>query len=531
MNLFNTKWLKVLIAIILILGVFFRFANLTEKNYWKDEVFTLLRVSGYTEQEVKEQIYNGQILSIQDLRKYQSPNPEKNIIGTVKGLAKEEAQLPPLYFVMARLWAQLFGSSIAVTRSLAVLLSLLAFPCIYFLCRELFNSSLVGWIAMALMSISPFYVLFAQEARPYSLWTLTSLLSSWVLLRALRVNTKMSWGIYAITAILALYTSPFSLFLIIGHGIYVVAIERFHFNEIVRKYLFSLVAAIFAFSPWLAIIVLRLHQIRGRTDWSNRPYEHGIIELVFNWFQNITLIFIDFQKLSYDWEYFVSVNPFFYLVAVMPIMALTGYSIYFICRHTSKQIWLFILIWMGSTTLPLILPDLISGGRRSGTTRYLLPFYLVIEISIAYLLTIGITSTSVKNWKQKLGQITMVALFSIGILSCANISPKKLWWNHDPSRYIQNPDIAVLINQATNPLVITDVSWDKVMTLSYDLKSDVKFQLSSKDKIVKPAEGFSNYFLYQPSAHLKETLENNQRYTIKPVYQPDDPWLWQLEKN
>ena len=77
-----------------------------------------------------------------------------------------------------------------------------------------------SWMAIALMTISSFHVLYAQEARPYSLWTVTILLSSWVLLRALRLKTQVSWGIYAVTLALGFYTHLYSLFVSIGHGIY-----------------------------------------------------------------------------------------------------------------------------------------------------------------------------------------------------------------------------------------------------------------------------------------------------------------------
>jgi hypothetical protein len=46
-KLILTSW-QILLVIILVLGLFFRFANLDRKVYWSDETFTSLRVSGYT---------------------------------------------------------------------------------------------------------------------------------------------------------------------------------------------------------------------------------------------------------------------------------------------------------------------------------------------------------------------------------------------------------------------------------------------------------------------------------------------------
>jgi len=70
---------------------------------------------------------------------------------------------------------QWFGSSVTVTRGLAALISLFVFPCIYWLCLKLFKS---GWMAMALVAVLPIHVVYAQEAREYSLWPAAILLSS-----------------------------------------------------------------------------------------------------------------------------------------------------------------------------------------------------------------------------------------------------------------------------------------------------------------------------------------------------------------
>lgn len=155
----RTNWLRVFIVLLLVLGVFFRFANLGLKVYWEEEAFTSLRISGYTESELIQQVFKGQEIGIENLQKYQRPNPEKSVIDTIKGLAVEEPQHTPLYFIMVRLWVQLFGNSVAVTRSLSAVISLLVFPCVYWLCRELFESPLTAWIAVALIAVSPFHVL------------------------------------------------------------------------------------------------------------------------------------------------------------------------------------------------------------------------------------------------------------------------------------------------------------------------------------------------------------------------------------
>src|SRR4028118_1698867 len=97
--------LRFLITILLVLGVFFRFVALDKKVYWIDEAFTSLRVSGYTEAEVVQQVSNAPLVSIEALQKYQRPNAEKSVVDTIKSLAVEDPHHPPLYYVLARSWA------------------------------------------------------------------------------------------------------------------------------------------------------------------------------------------------------------------------------------------------------------------------------------------------------------------------------------------------------------------------------------------------------------------------------------------
>lgn len=119
---------EILIIVILVIGMFFRFANLEKKFYWIDESYTSLQISGYTDSEFIQELGDGKIKQIKSLQKYHRINAEKSVFDTVKKLALEESQLTLLYFVAARCWVQLFGDSIAVTRSLSAVFSVLALP-------------------------------------------------------------------------------------------------------------------------------------------------------------------------------------------------------------------------------------------------------------------------------------------------------------------------------------------------------------------------------------------------------------------
>jgi uncharacterized membrane protein len=223
--------LPFLLIVVLLLGVFFRFVNLDQKVYWGDETLSSARISGYTADEIIQTLYTGREISVEELQKYQRSNTDRNLSDTLKVLATEAPNHPPLYYLMARFWEQAFGSTLAIKRTLPALISLLGLPALYWLCLELFGSSLTGGIALALVAVSPLHVLYAQEVREYSLWTVSVLLTSASLLYALRVNTKWSWSLYGLSFAIALYSHLFAGLVAIVQGIYVLIIERMRWSK------------------------------------------------------------------------------------------------------------------------------------------------------------------------------------------------------------------------------------------------------------------------------------------------------------
>ncbi|HBE18998.1 MAG TPA: hypothetical protein DEG17_15170 [Cyanobacteria bacterium UBA11149] len=554
---FPTNSLRFLIITVLILGIFFRLTNLERKIYWFDETYTSLRISGYTETEIVQKFSQPQIIGIQDLQHYQHLNPNSTLTDTIKSLIQEDPQHPPLYYVTARFWAQIFGTSVTAMRSLPALLSLLAFPSIYWLCQELFLSPLkkksaspsttfvtpstppsatnIGWLAAAILAVSPFHNLYAQEARQYSLWTVTILLSSAALLRAIRLKTKGSWIIYFITLTSSFYTFLFSALVAIGHGIYIITIEKFRLTKTIISYCLASLAAIILFMPWLAVVMTSLSQINKVTNWANQRASF------WRWLQTfmgvLARIFIDFNTRPRD--------PLIYLIAIaiaiLALIALVSYSFYELMRHTPQRVWLFIATLVGVFAIALILPDLIFGGNRS-SLRFLTPLILGIQLAVAYLLATKISQN--RNWREnKTWQIVTIILLSCGILSCAANSQAEVWWNKHLN--FSNPAVADIVNQAPNPILISDAQMPYFLTLSYILDPKVKLmiqprcytcnlnsKISFQPYIPQIPDGFTDIFLFKPkpSPEWLDELKKQQLYKPELVYSNPDDWLWKLEK-
>ena len=144
----------IFIGLLLAAGLFFRFYNLEKKAYWYDETFTSLYISGYMPAEVKQMVGDREI-SVRELMRFQRVNPDRGLVSTITALSVTDPHHSPLYYGLARLWAGLFGDSVWVMRSLSAFASLLVFPCLYWLCRELFEMRRVAWVALMIVAVSP----------------------------------------------------------------------------------------------------------------------------------------------------------------------------------------------------------------------------------------------------------------------------------------------------------------------------------------------------------------------------------------
>ncbi|MER3434710.1 MAG: hypothetical protein C4288_15120 [Leptolyngbya sp. ERB_1_1] len=279
---------KALVVILLVLGIFFRFASLAERPYWHDETYTLLRASGHTIAEITTQIFDGQLSDRSDLLKVQQIAPEKTWLDMMRSLITEEPHRVPLYTGIARGWMKWLGNGVVAMRSLSAVISLLVFPALYWLCVELFMQPFTAWIAIMLMAVSPFHVYYAQEVREYSLWTVTILLMSAALLRALRVQTKSAWNIYSLSVATSLYTLLLSIPLIISHSVYFFISQPF--TQKIRTFLKAFLLGASPSLPWLTFALINRSQAERVNAWMFQPFP--IQELFSHWVRSFQFVFL-----------------------------------------------------------------------------------------------------------------------------------------------------------------------------------------------------------------------------------------------
>jgi uncharacterized membrane protein len=527
----------------LIAGLLLRCVNLGDKVYWYDEAFTFLRISGHTEAEAVQALDSqkpeGQeIIASGAFQPYQQLNPDKGLADTIRGLAIEEPQHTPLYYGLVRLWAGWFGSSVSAIRSFSVLASILALPCMAWLCWELFQSPFASGLGTAILAVSPFQIVYAQEARPTALWTTTILLASAALLRAMRTKAQADWVLYGITLVTSFYAYLFSGLIAIVHTIYVLWVERLRLSHTLLLFSVALGASVLLFSPWLLILATNSTQVNTVTQWVTVDNQYTFISLVRQWAYHLILPFVDRGELI--------LPPGLHLLDYMArwcVRLLIIVSFYWLWQRESVRVWLFVFLLTGVPALMLTLPDVLYGGKRSTIPRYLVPVYLGLELAVVYGLSQQWRQFKVlHHWRRLAWQALTVFILGAGVATSALIVQSDVWWNKAHSMNV--PRLAQIINQAERPLVISDAEMADLFALNHYLEPKVRLllrpqcyacQVSDPSLLDSPylppiPQGFSDVFLYnpRPSNTWLSRLEQAP-YSIKPLSEGFNNWFWKIE--
>ncbi len=173
------------------LGAVLRFATIDRQSFWLDELVTvsLLRLD----------------------------------FGSMLEAIPDSEATPYLYYVLAWPWAHVFGLGEVGLRSLSALAGAAIVPVTYG-AGAVLVSRRVGLVAAALVSVHPFLVWYAQEARSYSLFALLAACTVLFFGQALRAETRWwPYLVWAIASSLAIATHYFAVFLVLPEIVWLLA--------------------------------------------------------------------------------------------------------------------------------------------------------------------------------------------------------------------------------------------------------------------------------------------------------------------
>lgn len=175
------------LPLILLLGAFLRFYNNTAVALWHDEAFSAL----YMRYPWSEMIFR-------------------------IGLDVH----PPLYYFILRFWTYVMGQGLLSLRLLSISFGVLTVWAGYLFVKAAFQNQKLALLAALFLAVNPFQIQYSLEARMYTLGTFLSLLSGYLLVRALEHQKFWIW--YGIAVAAALYTHYYLLFTIAAQGLFVI---------------------------------------------------------------------------------------------------------------------------------------------------------------------------------------------------------------------------------------------------------------------------------------------------------------------
>jgi uncharacterized membrane protein len=470
--------------LIVAVGIFFRFYKMEQKEFWADEAYTSLIVSGHVRDEFRDSVCTGKpILAGALLAEFQTPH------GPIMNAARDSVDVgghhPPVYFIMARVWAQLFGSSITAMRILPALFSVLTLPAVYWLCLELFESAAIARIAVALNAVSPFMVLHAQNAREYSLWICLTAVCSAVFIRAIKRQRRNDWIAYAMLSAASFYTYSFSLFVSASHFLCVLCTEKLRMTRPMTTALKGMLLTVLLCAPWLSMLLAKRSTVIKHMEWLQ--VKLPLPQLAHHWKSDVAWIFAQVQDRSV-------MEPI-----SNAILALAALFIGILLVRAQRLQRNFVLCLIACSILPLLIPDLLFGGIRSMILRYMMPAVLGISLTFAF----GLWQLLAARAKsaRALGAVILTALVAGGIGSCFSNSQIA---QHPQFTMGQNlAAVATTVNRSPDLLMICNASGQpgETLALARLLRSDIPLVLERDDESVELPQGHSKVYVFDASPY------------------------------
>lgn len=246
MKLTEKSWF-IILAVISLVYILFRFWNLTDSCLWFDEIFGV-----HAAQHDWESLFS---------------------------FVAQDLIHPPLFYVLLKIWISVGGESLYWLRFFPVLFSIIALVPFYFLCRALKLNYPALAIAFALFAFNGALIKYAQEVRMYSLLLCISLFSLWLFVRFLRLG-KSFW-ILTIINILLVYTHYFGWLLVVSEVAVILILQRIKIRQILIMFGINLIA----FVPWIFALWRAAEtnsDLSQNIGWIGRPGIRTIFPFIFD---------------------------------------------------------------------------------------------------------------------------------------------------------------------------------------------------------------------------------------------------------
>ncbi|MEA5509683.1 glycosyltransferase family 39 protein [Crocosphaera sp. UHCC 0190] len=472
----SKKTINIILLSAIAIAVILRLINLESREFWYDEVLSLLLSTGQKINYQPPKDVPVLLANYSDLLKIPLENNPTDSVKTLanflKGLVAEPH--PFLFFLEQHFWLRLWGNSEAAMRSIIALFSLGSLVCAYGLGRYLLGNQ-GGLLFAALLGLNPYYLFHSLNVRMYGSLIFWVLLSSWSLMELISVNTcqdnsnhpklsKLLWILLLIISAAAGFMTFYYFacwFLVLAALVFYLDRQRWW------QYALYLTTSILVTIPWL---LWGTRQQLRNADLERFASPNGLLAATLKHLQEFIDV-LGIHLLLGDW---VSILPTFVTtfggILVLIVLSCCSWFLY------KKQEYRLLIIGLLLGIFPLIIMltlDVITGKFTLGfgwgrSVIFVLPGCLL-------LLVIAIEKVTGK-FKNPAILVMLILYLTISI---ADFSFRPRWMFHQ---------VADIINQQPNTptlIVINSPAWGHILRLAYYLPSTSPISLLAQksDKI------------------------------------------------
>jgi len=278
---------------------------------------------------------------------------------------------PPLYYFLLHYWMMIAGNGEIAVRVLSFLFFIALLVIIYVFARDVLKLRRNDRIAVTvLMAVNPMLLYYAFEARAYMLAVL--LVST-----AMYAFMQKRWWLFRITSLVALYTHPYTVFVLFAPVIYSVLQKDFKLlKQVVRSSLIIMAG----YLPWLFVIVKQI--LESGSMWFY-PVDRNLAEAVAG------NLYLGFEGNP----------PWFWLLSKYITLVIFALITLGLLNSSSRNKKWFLFVWF---LFPIALTVGISFIKPIFVARY------VLYSTVALVLLVGLGIMAIKNSTVKWGVFCMV---------------------------------------------------------------------------------------------------------------------------
>ncbi|MBE9010227.1 glycosyltransferase family 39 protein [Pseudanabaenaceae cyanobacterium LEGE 13415] len=481
--------LELLLGCAIAIGICFRLFNLGTREFWYDEVLSLLLSTG---QRLQYSLPEDTPIALSQLTPLLSLPSEgsisaiaKTLQGLMRGLYKGEPH-PPIFFLAQHLWLRLFGNSEIAMRSLPLLWSVGAIAAAYGLGKKLIDRR-GGLLFAALLATNPFYLFHSLNVRMYTPLVLWAILSVWALLEMMD-RPRWKWQItFVLSIVFGLLTFYLFAYWVVVLVALILVLDRKHWIQHgVRMTIAGLLTL-----PWA--ISGTLKQLRN-ADLDRFDVREG--NPVFLHLQDL-LQTIGIHLVAGDWA--TSLNTG--IIALMGLSATIGLGLAAIYLWKCGQKWR-LAVALGMSIFPLFLAICVDVLMQKYTLGFGWGRALIFVLPGCLLLM----TIAIRQLKAQQGIVALMLLLLYLAIDTGDLTLRPRSMFHQVAEVVQQDSTPVLI-------AMDSKAWGHVNRLAYYIPSTRRVDL-----LAQPAS--------ELATHLKAALtQSNYRRVIwlesaAPVWSP-----------